>query len=93
LWAIERPRAPSTRDDAPLGALIREGVGLNIIAKIMDNHHIQRAQPITILAGLPACREREAAGFTKWRIVRGTGEDKQVLFDVDVARPAAKAAA
>ena len=72
------------RDDAPLGALVREGVSLNMIAKIIDNHHIQRAQPITIIAGLPPCRERESAGFTKWQIVLGEGEEKKVLFRVDV---------
>jgi len=34
------------QEDAPLGALVREGTGLNIIAKIRDRHHINRAQPV-----------------------------------------------
>jgi hypothetical protein len=80
-------------DDALLGMVVREGTGLNIIAKIIDNHHIQRAQPITIVADLPPCRERQSAGFTKWQIVLGVGEEKKVLFRVDATRIAAQAAA
>jgi hypothetical protein len=80
-------------EDAPLGAVVRQGSGLNIIAKSIDNHHIRRAQPVALMVDLPACRERVAAGFRKWQVVLGDGEDKQVLFAVEASSVAAQAAA
>jgi len=74
-------------EDAPLGALVREGPGLNIIAKLPDNHMINRAQPVALVAGLPACRERVSAGFRKWRVVKGEGQDKRELFAVSLPVP------
>jgi hypothetical protein len=71
-------------EDAPPGSVVREGTGLNIIAKIIDNHQINRIQPVALLGGLPPCRERTSAGFRKWRLVLGEAEEKRVLFTVDV---------
>ncbi|HWT31305.1 MAG TPA: hypothetical protein VN240_09810 [Propylenella sp.] len=80
-------------DDAPLGAVVREGTSLNIIAKIRDNYGFDRPQRVGLVAGLPACRDRTSAGFRTWQVVLGEGEDKQVLFRVEIATAAARAAA
>jgi hypothetical protein len=74
-------------EDPPLGAVVREGASLDIIAKIVDSHHIRRAHPVAVVTGLPPCRERASAGFRKWRIVKGEGRDKRELFPVSLPLP------
>lgn len=71
--------------EAPPGAVVREGTGFSITAKMRDSHGFDRSQPIALGAGLAACRERESAGFHKWQIVLGEGPAKQVLMTVDVS--------
>ena len=71
-------------EDPPLGSLVREGTGLGIIAKIVDSHHIDRAEPVVLVGGLPACRDRNSAGFRKWQIILGEDADKRVLASIDV---------
>ena len=71
-------------EDPPLGSLVREGTGLSIIAKIVDSHYINRAQPVALVGGLPQCREHVSAGFRKWQIILGEDADKRVLASIDV---------
>lgn len=69
---------------APLGSVVREGTGLQIMAKIKDGHYLDREQPVTLVNRLRQCRDRTSAGFRKWQIVLGEGEQKRVLLAIDV---------
>jgi hypothetical protein len=73
-------------ENAPFGSLVRGGTSLSIIAKMLDNHHINRPQPVALVGGLAPCPERYSAGFRKWQIVLGEAEEKRVVFPVDVTR-------
>lgn len=76
---------PADRGGLPPGALIREGTVLNIMAHVRDGRHgFDRLQRVAVLAGLPACAEREAAAFRRWQIVLGEGDDKRVLREVSL---------
>jgi hypothetical protein len=79
---------PGSGSGATLGCLIRRDTVLNIMATVRDGTHgFRRAQPVTLLNGLPACSERQAVAFRKWRVVLGEGDDKRELFAVTIPEP------
>ncbi|MEA3043133.1 MAG: hypothetical protein QOH47_971 [Sphingomonadales bacterium] len=83
---------PADGDSPTLGCLIREGVVLSIFATVKDGPHgFKRAQRVALISGLPACAEREAVAFRKWRIVIGEDEDKRELLAMDCPAPKPKA--
>jgi hypothetical protein len=57
-----------------IGALIREGTTLSVVASTGPQSRIGWPVKIALLRDLPACDERAASGFLKWRIVVGSGE-------------------
>ena len=69
----------------PYGAVVRAGDRLSLAVRIQDSHSIYRQHLIPIVAGLPPCRDGVSVGFRKWQLVLGTGDNRRVLKNFDVA--------
>lgn len=68
---------------APLGSMIRVGTSLQVIAGFSGDR-IGRRQRFMLLSDLPPSAEHESAGFRKWRVVIGSGDDKRELLKMDI---------
>jgi hypothetical protein len=68
----------------PLGTMVRKDETLTIVAKISEGIRSTGLTPV--LTGLPPCREKMAAGFTRWQIVLGQGRAKRVLKTVEITQ-------
>ncbi len=76
------------REYASYGALVRQGSNLSLAARLQDEHRIHRQHLIPLVTGLATCRGELSAGFRRWRIVLGDGENKRTLreFSVEPAK-------
>jgi hypothetical protein len=72
--------------DFPLGSIIRRNTMLGISAKSADNIYAGRSKLVPLIAGLPANGEGMSAGFRKWSVVLGAGNDCRRLFDMDASQ-------
>jgi hypothetical protein len=63
-----------------LGVLIREETKLVIRSKAERSY--SRSVPLVIKSGLP--EGRGSAGFARWQVVVGQGEEKRILHRVDI---------
>lgn len=71
----------------PLGAVVREGETLNIVASMQDRRFGNRRTRIVLKSELPRCPDHHAAGFSKWQVVIGENDNKQILKKVAIDRP------
>lgn len=69
--------------DVPMGALIRRGTSLSVMAK-MDGHGFHSAQSVTLVSGLTEARDGCAVGFRRWSVGLGRDENRRTLLDVDL---------
>lgn len=74
--------------DVPLGAIVRRGTGLGIMA-MLDGNSFRgySAQLITLYSGLAEAREGCGVGFQRWNVTLGSGENRRILFEVDLTQP------
>lgn len=70
-------------NDYRTGSVIRRAEQLNIVVIGEDGHRIKRQIQIPLMMGLPPTGENQRAGFSKWQIVVGTGQQKRVLWKTD----------
>lgn len=79
--------------EIPLGAVMRRGSEMGIMA-LLDGSDFRgySAQPIPIFSNLPAVRDGYGVGFQRWTVTLGSGENRRVLFEVDLAPPRGDAA-
>ncbi len=70
----------------PLGAVVREGETLNIVASMQDRRIGNGRTRIVLKSGLPRCPDHYAAAFSKWQVVIGENDNKQVLKQVVIDR-------
>ena len=73
---------------APLGSIVRGGTYLAITAKSGDRHGFQDAIRINLRDDLPKSPSNLKAGFLHWKLVLGSGEDRRVLFKLDLREKA-----
>ena len=66
-----------------IGAVIRKADRLNITAAFGQHHGMFRRMELTLLTALPPCDPQQAAAFTSWRIIRGTGREAKELIAFD----------
>jgi hypothetical protein len=68
----------------PPGAMVRRGTELLVVAR--EDQGVSGAVQCPIVTGLPRCRENFAAGFARWQIVIGCGEERRILKVIDVSK-------
>ena len=73
---------PETHGIHP-GILVREGTKLFIRGTGQDT--FGRSSPVTVKSGLP--EGSGGAAFTRWQVVVGRGDEKRVLYKVDLGDP------
>ncbi|AMS43995.1 hypothetical protein [Aminobacter aminovorans] len=78
----------SNSHDVPLGAIVRRGTILGIMAKL-ERQVFYSGQVVPLVSGLPEARDGYAVGFRRWAIALGADEDRRRLFEVDLTEPAA----
>jgi hypothetical protein len=76
---------------APAGCLVRMGTTLACMANVEDGS-FTRLQNVSLVDGLTACADGQKAGFPKWRIVLGEGEEKRLLLAIDLLEKKAETA-
>lgn len=74
---------PDLNGHAP-GVLVREETKLVVRSKA--EHSFGRSVPVVIKSGL--AEGKGSAGFTRWQVVIGQGEEKRVLHKIDLAEAA-----
>lgn len=67
----------------PLGSMVRQDDKLVMFAHLESNYRGFN-HPITVYDGLPPCAPQENACFWKWQVVLGSGDDKRVLYTVNI---------
>lgn len=67
----------------PLGAMVRRGTELTIVAKGDRDRHLGNAH-FAMIVGLSPSREDMAAGFSRWNVVLPRGEERLVLKKIDI---------
>jgi hypothetical protein len=72
-------------DDAPFGALVREGRTLSVISRTTDGYHPSHAEAVCLVNDLPPCADRVSVGFRRWSILLGEGEACRTLATVEAA--------
>jgi hypothetical protein len=70
--------------DVPLGSMVRRGTNLGIVARL-DDRGSYWAQVVVLVSDLADAREGYGVGFRRWAVALGTGENRRVLFEVDLA--------
>ena len=65
-----------------LGSLIRTQDRLEIVVR-SARERVGQTMSLTMMADLPACETSARAGFTRWRIVLGEGQEKRELVLID----------
>ena len=68
---------------APRGSMARTQGELTLAVEFEGQFHT-RTSGVTILDGLPPCSPHQTACFAKWQVVLGNGDNKRVLWTVDV---------
>jgi len=68
----------------PIGSLRRIDDRLELHVNL-EGQYRTYGKHITVLTGLPMCAQRNSACFLKWQIVIGEGDEKRVLYHVDVS--------
>lgn len=71
--------------DTPLGAMVRRGTSLGVLAKL-EGQGFYSGQVVPLVSGLAEARDGYAVGFRRWTITLGTGENRRVLFEVDLTQ-------
>lgn len=69
---------------APLGSVVRGGTYLAITAKSGDRYGFQDAIRINLRDDLPKSPSEVKAGFLHWQLVLGSGQERRVLFEMDL---------
>jgi hypothetical protein len=69
--------------NCPLGALVRHGGQLSIVARA-DQNFLRGSTRIPLVTGLETTREGMEAGFTHWMITIGHGRLRRELRTIDV---------
>ncbi|MCP9625847.1 hypothetical protein NML43_01965 [Rhodopseudomonas palustris] len=70
----------------PPGAMVRRGAELVMVAR--DDRGFSRAIQCPIVTGLPRCRDNFAAGFARWQVVIGRGQERRILKVIDISKAA-----
>lgn len=73
---------------ALLGSVVRGGTYLAITAKSGDRYGFQDAIRISLCDDLPKSPSNLKAGFLHWQLVLGSGQERRVLFDMDLREKA-----
>lgn len=68
---------------APRGSMARTQGELTLAVEFEGQFHARTAS-VTILDGLPPSSPHQTACFLKWQVVLGNGDNKRVLWKVDV---------
>ncbi|AYJ86912.1 hypothetical protein D3Y57_14390 [Sphingomonas paeninsulae] len=68
----------------PRGAVIRAADKLFLRGVIQTPNSFKEPYTMVLLDGLPVSGEGTKLGFAKWSIVRWVGNEKEILFEVDV---------
>lgn len=71
-------------DRVPLGSVVRGGTYLAITAKSGDRYGFQDAIRINLRDDLPKSPSQLKAGFLHWQLVLGSGQERRVLFEMDL---------
>lgn len=71
-------------DRAPLGSVVRGGGYLAITAKFGDRYGFHDAIRINLRDDLPNSPSGLKAGFLRWQLVLGSGQERRVLFEMDL---------
>ena len=71
-----------------VGSMIRDADRLSVVAITGARVRIGRTISVVVLSGLPPSASSERAGFRKWRILIGEGNDVRELFTVDATKVA-----
>lgn len=71
-------------DHTPLGCVVRGGTYLAVTARSGDRHGFPNAIRINLRDDLPKLPSNLKAGFLNWQLVLGSGQDRQVLFEMDL---------
>ncbi len=69
---------------APLGSVVRGGTYLAVTAKSGDRYGFQDAIRINLRDDLPKSPSNLKAGFLHWQLVLGIGQERRVLFEMDL---------
>lgn len=73
---------------APFGSIVRGGTYLAITAMSGDRYGFQDAIRINLRDDLPRSLSNLKAGFLHWQLVRGSRQERQVLFEMDLREKA-----
>lgn len=68
----------------PLGSVVRGGTYFAITAKSGDRYGFQDAIRINLRDDLPKSPSNLKAGFLHWQLVLGSGQERRVLFEMDL---------
>lgn len=71
-------------EQAPFGAVVRGGKYLSVIAKSGDRYGFHDAIRISLHGDLTAMASNLKVGFLHWQLVLGSGQDRRVLFEIDL---------
>jgi hypothetical protein len=69
-----------SRADAQLGSLIRKDDVLGMFMRIPN----VGTRVVPLITGLAKARERHSAGFNRWTVGLGHGQDRRVLIELDI---------
>lgn len=67
----------------PLGMAVRKGAMLGIAARTSESFG-RASSLISVHTGLAEARSGHSAGFTRWSVVLGHGDDRRELFTLDL---------
>lgn len=82
---VDRANLFSPDDErVPLGSVVRGGTYLAITAKSGDRRGFQDAIRINLRDDLPKSPSNLTAGFLHWQLVLGSGQERRVLFEMDL---------
>lgn len=68
----------------PLGLAVRGGTYLAITAKSADQYGFREPIRISLRDDLPKSSSEVKAGFLHWQLVLGSGQERRVLFEMDL---------
>jgi hypothetical protein len=72
----------ATNYDVPLGAVVRRGATLGVMAQVDgQGYGGYSAQVVPLVSGLAEARDGYGVGFRRWAVTIGTGETRRVLFE------------
>lgn len=76
----------ATNYDVPLGAIVRLGTTLGVMSHVDGQGFAgYSAQVVPLVFGLDPARDGYGVGFRRWAVTLGNGENRRILFEVDLS--------